>query len=156
MWFKLSEFAVSSSYPHLVEQPKGVVASNLNNLINKLLDPVRSKIGMPITVTSGYRPPKLNNAVHGAKNSNHLHGYAADLKTGNGSSDNLKIVYAIFDLKLDYDEIIIEKGTLEKPQWIHVALKPSGNRKKFMYSPDGRTYKQLKLEKDVVYRIKQL
>lgn len=145
MWFKLSEFAVSASYPKLVEQPTGVIAANIQNLIVKLLDPVRVKIGKPIKVTSGYRPPKLNNAVKGAKNSNHLYGYAADLITGNGRSDNLKIVYAIFELGLDFDEIIIEKGTLSAPQWIHVALKPSGNRRKFLYSPDGKTYKNLKL-----------
>lgn len=152
-YFKLKEFAVSSSYPKLAEIPTGEIKTNIENLVDKLLDPIREYIKTPITITSGYRNEKLNNAVKGAKNSNHLYGYAADCICGNNKDDNLKIVYAILDLNLDYDEIIIEKGTLENPQWIHIALKPHGNRKKFLYSPDGRTYRQVKKEKIIKWKL---
>lgn len=151
-YFKLSEFAVSSQHPELVELPTGTIKTNIENLVDKLLDPVRSNIGIPITVISGYRNKKLNTAVGGASNSNHLYGFAADCICGNKRSDNLKIVYAILNLGIDYDEIIIEKGTLNSPQWIHVALKTTGNRKKFLYSPDGKTYKQVKVEKLISWK----
>lgn len=139
-FFKFNEFSVSSSYPRLTEHPKGKVADNIMDLVENLLDPVRARIGCPITVTSGYRPPQLNEAVGGAKNSNHLYGYAADVVCGNRGSDNLKIVKAIYELGLEFDEVIIEKGTLAKPQWIHVAYRKGNNRGKMLYSPDGHSY----------------
>lgn len=152
-YFKLNEFAVSSSYPKLVEQPTDTVAKNIELFIDKVLDPIREKIGIPITITSGYRPSKLNKAVGGAANSNHLYGYAADLVCGNKRSDNLKIVYALLDLGLPFDECIIEKGTLTNPQWIHLAYKPSGNRRRFEYSSNGKSYRPVKAVKQVTWKL---
>lgn len=153
-YFKLSEFAVSSEHPELVEIPTGQIKTNVENLGNNLLDKIRENIGIPMTITSGYRNKKLNKAVGGAVNSNHLYGYAADCVCGNKRSDNLKMVYAILNLGLDYDEVIIEKGTLTNPHWIHIALKTTGNRKKFLYSPDGKTYRPIKAEKIVNWNLK--
>lgn len=153
-YFKLSEFAVSDTYPKLVEIPTGNIKNNVENLVEKILDPIRASIGIPITITSGYRNKNLNKAVGGSSTSNHLYGYAADCVCGNKRSDNLKLVYAILNLGLDYDEIIIEKGTLTSPRWIHIAIKPFNNRKKFLYTPDGRTYRNIKAEKSIIWNFK--
>lgn len=154
-YFTIKEMCVSGSYPKLVEIPASgsQVERNLTYLIEKLLDPIRAKIGKPMKVTSGYRPNRLNTAVKGAKNSNHLYGYAADVITGNGGSDNLKIVYALLELGIPFDECIIERGTLQKPQWIHLAVKPSGNRKRFSYSPSPNVYLPVKYTKEVNYKL---
>lgn len=151
-YFTIKEMSVSGSYPKLVEIPKeGTKEYNhLVYLINNLLDPVREKLGKPIVVTSGYRPPKLNKAVGGSKTSNHLYGCAADIHTGNNSTDNIKIVYAILELGIDYDEVIVEgaefnkSGELVSAKWIHVATKPTGNRKKFLFTTDFKNYYKLK------------
>ena len=45
----------------------------------KRLDILRSTVGEPLHVTSGYRCPKYNARVNGAKNSYHMKGLAADL-----------------------------------------------------------------------------
>lgn len=152
-YFRLEEFAVSSSYPKLVELPKGSIEQNVKLLVEVLLDPIREKIGMPITVTSGYRPKKLNDAVGGAKNSNHLYGYAADVQCGNKRSDNLKIVYALLELGCDWDECIIEKGTLTAPQWIHIAFKRTGNRRRLEFY-NGKTYRAVTATKQVTWKLK--
>lgn len=146
---------MSGSYPKLVEIPAhgSQIEQNLTYLIEKLLDPIREKIGKPMRVTSGYRPNRLNTAVKGAKNSNHLYGYAADVMTGNGGADNLQIVYALLDLGIPFDECIIERGTLQKPQWIHLAVKKSGNRKRFSYSPSANTYLPVKYKKETHYTL---
>ena len=71
------------------------------------LDIIRAKFGSPITVTSGYRTPEVNEAVHGSKTSEHMTGSAADLK-----ADDLKGLIATIDAiaankSLPIDQIII-------------------------------------------------
>lgn len=151
-FFSVRECCCSASHPKLVEIPKegSTIYNNIVFLIQSLLDPIREKLGKPIIVTSGYRPKPLNDAVGGSKTSNHLYGCAADIHTGNNSTDNIKIVYAILELGIDYDEIIVEgsefnkSGELVSAKWIHVAVKPTGNRKKFLYTTDFKNYYKLK------------
>lgn len=151
-YFTINELCVSGSYPRLVEVPKQGTAeySNLKNLIENLLDPVRERLGAPIKVTSGFRPPKLNKAVGGASNSNHLYGNAADIHTGNDRSDNVKIAMIVIQLGIPFDEVIVEgasfnnSGELVSCKWVHVALRQNNNRRKFIYTTDFKTYHPLK------------
>lgn len=151
-YFTINELCVSGSYPRLVVVPKEGTTeyANLKNLIEKLLDPVRERLGAPVRVTSGYRPPRLNKAVGGAANSNHLYGFAADIHTGNDSTDNVKIIESLLNLGIVYDECIAEgavfdkSGNLVSCKWVHVALRTSNNRKKFIYTQDFKTYHPLK------------
>ena len=62
--------------------PSADIKEKLEVLINELLDPVREAWGKPIRVNSGYRCPKLNKAVGGVANSQHMKGEAADLNAG--------------------------------------------------------------------------
>ena len=59
------------------------VTAGMELLALKLF-PVREKFG-PLTITSWYRPPSVNQAVGGARNSWHLRGSAVDLSPLNGS-----------------------------------------------------------------------
>ena len=52
----------------------------LKTLCEKILQPVRDRIGEPVVVTSAYRSARLNKAVGGVKNSQHQYGEAADIK----------------------------------------------------------------------------
>lgn len=61
--------------------------ANLRLLCEKILEPARLEIGMPITVTSGYRSERVNKLVGGAKGSLHLIGRAADITC----SDNARL-----------------------------------------------------------------
>ena len=150
--FTIKEMCVSGSYPKLVEVPKdgSTEYANLKNLIEHLLNPIREKLGGTIRVTSGYRPPKLNKAVGGAPNSNHLYGCAADIHFGNDRSDNVKIAEAVMQLGIPFDEVICEgasfskSGELVSAKWIHVALRQSNNRRKFIFTTDFKKYYPLK------------
>lgn len=44
-----------------------------------MLERVRSTLGVPVVVTSGYRCPALNRAVGGVTSSDHTQGHAADI-----------------------------------------------------------------------------
>lgn len=72
---------------------------------------------MPIRVTSGYRCPKLNAAVGGVANSNHLFGRAADLHIF--SNDYAKRLFAILEANPHIDELLLEHRGATR--WIHVA-----------------------------------
>lgn len=151
-YFTIEECSVSGSYPKLVEIPKqgSTEYTNLKRLIENLLDPIREKLGGPVKVTSGFRNKKLNAAVNGAKNSNHLFGCAADIHFGNDRSDNVKIAMAVLILGIPFDEVICEgaifnkEGELVSCKWCHVALRPENNRRKFLYTSDFKTYHTLK------------
>lgn len=158
-YFDISELCVSATHPNLVKLPEkgSQIEKNMQNLIEKLLDPVREKIGKPITVTSGYRPQALNTAVHGENSSNHLFGQAADCHTGNNNSDNLLMVNALMELNIQFDECIIEgakfnaKGEITGCQWVHLALRQTGNRRKFIWTSDMKTYHPVKAVKSTTY-----
>jgi zinc D-Ala-D-Ala carboxypeptidase len=55
------------------------VRANLSTLARMLLEPLRAMLGVPIRVTSGYRPPDRNAAVGGSETSQHMDGTAADI-----------------------------------------------------------------------------
>lgn len=86
---------------------------NITKLISTVLNPARALLGAPIIVTSGYRSPRLNKAVGGAKNSYHMRGRAADITTQ--KKEQLDDLYNILK-NLPHTELIRYKT------FIHVAL----------------------------------
>ena len=88
----------------------------LNRLIDRLLDPLRERWGGPITVTSGFRSPRLNDAVGGVPSSQHVKGEAADITVGS-PEDNRKLFELIRTSGLAFDQLIDERSYA----WIHVS-----------------------------------
>ena len=56
------------------------VALNLEKLA-KALEELRTLANSPLTITSGYRCPRHNSRIGGAKGSQHMHGIAADISS---------------------------------------------------------------------------
>lgn len=115
-YFTLEELTKSAtaSQSGIDNTPSEAVVKNLNRLIAEILNPARHRLGKPIIVNSGYRCPRLNEAVGGVKNSYHLYGRAADITTGN-ISDNRRLWQILQNLP--HRELIWERGGT----WIHVA-----------------------------------
>lgn len=89
-------------------------------LVAELLERIRSTINVPITVTSGYRCPKLNGAVGGVTSSDHTQGHAADiLAPGFGSPTDIARLLAPLADTLGIGQLILE-GVKGK-QWVHVS-----------------------------------
>ena len=96
--------------------PPEAVVRNLKILCTQVLEPVRSKIGRPIVITSGYRCAKLNAAVGGVPKSYHTKGMAADIRI-----DNIKDAYNLAKLLNERpltDLVLIEHSS--SAQWLHV------------------------------------
>lgn len=112
--FNLSEFLKTST--GLDNTPSEQEIENLRLLCVNILQPVREKLGIPITVTSGYRSPAVNKAVGGSATSYHSKGMAADLKC----NDSKKLFNELRSHGL-FAELIYEFGDDNQPQWVHVA-----------------------------------
>jgi hypothetical protein len=93
----------------------------LQLLAEKVLQPARDALGQ-INVTSGFRSVAVNTLVHGARNSHHLKGMAADLQMPDG---NHKQLFDYIRTHLVYTQLIWEFGSIDQPQWVHVSYDPA-------------------------------
>lgn len=104
---------------------------NMEKLIDRVLDPIRSLYAKPIYVNSGFRSATLNKVIGGAKYSQHMEGKAADITAGN-PKENKKLWDVILFLyqegDIDFDQLINEKPINENPSWIHISYNEDNNR----------------------------
>lgn len=98
----------------------------LTALVDNVLDPLREWYGKPITVNSGYRCPKLNTAVKGSKNSQHMTGEAADITVG--SKEENKKLFDYIRENLSFDQLINESDY----SWVHVSYDEKYNRQQVL------------------------
>lgn len=108
--------------------PSPQVVENLRTLCEKVLQPLRDAVG-PVNVTSGYRSKLVNQAVNGARNSDHLWGYAADLQSPDG--DHRKI-YDWLKANAMFSQLIYEFGNDKQPQWVHVSYNPNDLKREIL------------------------
>lgn len=113
-------------------EPTEAIKANLTALVEHILDPLREAWGAPIIVSSGYRSKQLNEAVHGAKSSQHTLGQAADIHTvSDRPEENRKLLDLIIKLGLPFDQVINEYPNKKmQPDWIHVSYGPRNRRNK--------------------------
>lgn len=129
-YFTIAELCRSNTGEKLgIENvPNSFQKANMENLINHLLDPIRQMWGKLIIVNSGFRCVKLNKAVGGAKNSEHMSGCAADITTGN-KADNKKLFDMIRNSSLEWRQLIDESGF----SWVHISYNQSDNKKQVLH-----------------------
>lgn len=100
--------------------PNAKELENLKVLCQTVLQPIRDKRGSAITVTSGYRCPKLNALVGGSKTSQHVFGQAADITLGNPTL-NKKLFNMIVDM-INKKEIRVGQLIDEyNYRWLHIS-----------------------------------
>lgn len=133
---ELTESATARRY-NIKNVPGIAELNNLISLVENLLDPLRELLGRPVFVSSGYRCRVLNNKVGGSKTSQHMKGQAADIYLKGLS--NIVIAKVLVASGLQWDQMIIEKGTIQNPQWIHLSYKTSGNRNQILFY-NGKSY----------------
>ena len=102
---------------------------NMVTLCEKILQPLREKLGKPITINSCYRCDALNKAVNGAKNSQHKTGKAADIEIKGMSNYDLAVY---IKNNFEFDQLILEycdnlKNDINSG-WVHVSYDSKGNR----------------------------
>lgn len=149
-YFTIAELTRSATAKRLGidNTPSAEVCANLAHLGKYILDPLREAWGAPIIVTSGYRCQKLNKAVGGASNSQHLYGQAADIRTvSDRREDNMKLLRKLIEMELPFDKLIAEYVDSQgRPDWIHVSYSPAHRRMK-LTCKGGRYYNGIKIDK---------
>lgn len=83
---------------------------------------VRDKFGSPLSITSGYRPPAVNNSVGGAKNSQHLYFRALDMIPLNGDFRKLLDVLKASDFTGIGDAVFMGRNK----GFLHADIRPGG------------------------------
>ena len=137
--FSLEELIASSTAKtkRIDNTPTPEVKANLEKLCKEVLQPIRNKYGRAITITSGYRSPKLNAALGGVKTSQHMTGSAADIKcTATSKAVLFNIIKEMIQNgEIKVGQLIWEYGTKKEPNWIHVSLPYSKvNQILYLYS----------------------
>ena len=124
-YFKLEHFEESET-----AKLNGIINKIPKNTINNyekfmiILDEIRTELGKPIYINSGWRCDKLNKLVGGSTTSDHnfIGAAAADLDTGN-KANNIKLFNIISEKirlnKLIVNEVILEKGG----KWVHLSIR---------------------------------
>lgn len=133
--FKLEEFTRSGTAIKygIKNEPNAEQIANLKALCENVLEPLRQWYGKPITISSGYRSPTLNNhpEVRGATNSQHMKGEAADLHLPTIAIGRQWLVF-LLDL-CAFDQIIWEHNK-KGCYWIHISYKRIGTNRQ-LYIP---------------------
>ena len=93
---------------------------NLVYLCAFVLEPLRVAMGKPIRISSGYRCERLNKAVGGVYNSQHLKGQAADIDIQGDMAFGRNIFDYIRD-HLPFDQLIWEHNPKTGLYWVHVS-----------------------------------
>jgi len=120
--FTLAEFTKSQAALRrgLDNTPNAEQIENLRDLVDHVLQPVRSHFARPVIITSGFRSKKLNSAIGGSATSHHMSGKAADFEipgVGNG------VIAEWIAENLPFTQLILEYYTPGVPDsgWVHVA-----------------------------------
>ena len=97
-----------------------------------VLEPLRVAMNRPIHISSGYRCEKLNSAVGGVRNSQHLKGQAVDIDI-EGDMEFGKKIFSYIKDHLPFDQLIWEHNKAGT-YWVHVS---------FVFPDFGKNRKQV-------------
>lgn len=123
--FSMEEFVRSETAGRMgiSNEPDSRARLAIINLCTKLLQPLRDAYGKPMEINSGYRCPALNEAVNGAKGSQHMKGEAVDVRCDRPA----ELVRCLMDEGLDFDQCI------RYSTFVHLSYKLEGeNRRQFL------------------------
>ena len=121
------------------------VLANLTALCGKVLEPVRSLLGVPLKVTSGYRCPTLNRLVGGSAASQHILGEAADIVPQGMDAEEAAILLST-QPDLPLDQLIYEcrmRDGKAPIRWLHLSHKRLGNNRQqclTIFIADGKRH----------------
>lgn len=132
--FTLAELTLSQTAArlNLDNSPSPEALANLKRVAT-LLEQIRTLVGKPVLVSSGYRSPAVNKAVGGAANSAHVLGLAADINCPGVTPAAL--AHLIKCSSIRFDQLI-----LEYDRWVHIGLSEKAPRNELLTIRTGTGY----------------
>lgn len=121
--FSLAEFCTSQTAARMgrIIEPTQDDIRNLTRLCVTVLEPLRIDLRLPIHISSGLRPPWLNQAIGGSNTSAHMDGRAADIEVPGMTP--LEVCQRVIALGLPIDQVIHE---MPPTGWCHVGIERHG------------------------------
>lgn len=121
--FQLQEFLQSQTAARkgIDMTPSDEVIENLQALVTNFLQPLRDLVGGPIRITSGFRPPALNEEIGGSSTSQHMEGKAVDFQVP--GFEPIEICEIAIVNGLPFDQLIHEFRS-----WVHASYNGDENR----------------------------
>lgn len=120
---KACQLGIDNTIPSLQKK-------NIEKLVNLVLDPLREALEVPIIISSGYRCPRLNKAVGGVPDSQHVEGLAADITFQKRDTYCYWAYCLLKSSNHPYRQYINQCIYYEKKGFIHVSIsendKPKG------------------------------
>lgn len=131
--FSLAEMT-ATSHRNLDNTPTPEIVATLADTAQRL-ETVRSLLGHPIHVNSGYRSPAVNSAVGGVSDSAHMTGHACDFICPDFGAP-LDICRRLATTHasqggIPFDQVI-EEGT-----WVHISFAPTMRGQVLTKNPEG-------------------
>ena len=122
MHFTIEELCASATAKAkgIDNKPNVQQVINLVYLAAYVLEPLRVAMREPIKIGSGFRSLRLNQAVGGVSNSQHLTGQAADLCI-DGDIQKGRRWFEYIRKNLPFDQLIWEKNQKTGSCWVHVS-----------------------------------
>ena len=121
-------FTIEELYASATAKAKGIDNKpstqqmiNLVYLASYVLEPLRVAMKEPIKIGSGFRCDRLNKAVGGVYNSQHLKGQAADLCI-DGEIQKGRKWFNYIKYNLPFDQLIWEGNPKTGAWWVHVSF----------------------------------
>lgn len=125
--------SITASRLGIKNQPDDPQVANLKIVADKIFQPLRDHVGVPIYVSSGYRSAELNYAIGGSSTSQHVQDRALDLDADVYKGVTNADIFFYIKECLDFDQLIWEFGDESNPDWVHVSYNsPSENRNRVM------------------------
>ena len=140
--FKYGEFVASEKAMQygIKNIPNEQEWQNIEFVAKTILQPLRDKLGIPLTVNSGFRNSKLNKLAGGSETSFHRLGCAVDVDTV--KIPLINVLEAAYELP-EWSEIIAEYF----PQgWVHIAHKKGDNRKMLKLKDSNHHFSKVTLD----------
>lgn len=133
--FKLWEFVKSTTADlrGIDNTPTSGEIQNIKRLCQQILQPARDALE-PLKINSGFRSEELNRVVGGVSNSDHRQGFAADVIPVNVGTKQLA---KWANDNCEFDQIILEFGTLDNPSWIHLSAEPRNRKQVLRATSEG-------------------
>lgn len=104
------------------------VRDAVKELVEKVLQPLRDRVGHPLRINSGYRCPELNRAVGGVATSQHVKGEAVDI-AAEDPHELAKVVRDTPEIWREVDQMILY------PTFVHFSHRKGGpQRRQLLYN----------------------
>ena len=115
---------------------------NIEFVVKTILQPLRDKLGIPLTVNSGFRNSMLNKLSGGSETSFHRLGCAVDVDVDTTKLPLVNVLEAAYELP-EWSEIIAEYFP---GGWVHIAHKKGDNRKMLKLKDNKHNFAKVTLE----------